>query len=65
MKKQYLIPEIDIIRFDDDSDILTLSVDGSGSAVEGEGSIGGWGGKMVSGNDTTYSDSTEVKSIFD
>lgn len=62
MKKQYLVPEIDIIRFDNNGDILTLSVDGGGSAVGGEGSIGGWN---LSSSITDHSDQTEVKSIFD
>lgn len=61
MKKQYSSPEFDIIRFDNDSDILTLSVGGSGSAVEGEGSIGGW----AIGSYDVAEDSTEVKSILD
>ena len=64
MKKQYSSPEFDIIRFDNDSDILTLSV-GSGSAVEGEGSIGGWASNWIIGNYEAPEDSTEVKNIFD
>lgn len=65
MKKQYSSPEFDIIRFDNDSDILTLSVGEGGSAVEGEGSIGGWASNWIIGNYEAPEDSTEVKSIFD
>ncbi len=61
MKKQYLIPEIDIIRFDNDSDILTLSWESGASIGNGEGSIDKW----LIGNYEAPKDSTEVKSIFD